>query len=111
MNRFLVHLRIVFVSIGGSFAQNHTEKLKMPGPDVQNFMLGSWSTQLRYEPTPEMPNGGRGSGSEIWRPGPRGVSSRGSCQKCCLPCFLAPRGSRGFVCDSRKQLIPLARNF
>jgi len=33
MNRPLLHLCIVFVSIGGLFAQNQPEKLKMPGPE------------------------------------------------------------------------------
>ncbi|HEX4920870.1 MAG TPA: lipocalin-like domain-containing protein, partial [Candidatus Bathyarchaeia archaeon] len=42
--------------------------------DVQNLMLGKWSTQVKYEPSPEMPNGGTGSGMEIWRPGPGGLS-------------------------------------
>jgi hypothetical protein len=70
MNRTLLYLSIVFVGIGGSFAQNQQEKLKMPGPEVQNLMLGTWSTQVKYEPTSEMPNGGTGAGTEIWRPGP-----------------------------------------
>jgi hypothetical protein len=74
MNRTLLYLSIVLVGIGGSFAQNQQEKLKMPGPEVQNLMLGTWSTQVKYEPTSEMPNGGTGTGTEIWRPGPGGLS-------------------------------------
>ena len=58
----------------GALAQNGAERLKMPGSDVQNLMLGSWSTQVRYEPSPEMPTGGTGAGTEIWRPGPGGLS-------------------------------------
>jgi hypothetical protein len=58
----------------GALAQNGAERLKMPGPEVQNLMLGSWSTQVRYEPTAEMPNGSGGTGTEIWRPGPGGLS-------------------------------------
>jgi hypothetical protein len=46
----------------------------MPGPEVQNLVLGNWSTQVKYEPTSEMPNGGTGAGTEIWRPGPGGLS-------------------------------------
>src|SRR6201982_3826886 len=57
----------------GSFAQN-AKKLKMPGPDVQNFMLGTWSTQTTYAPSSEMPNGGAAGGIEVWRPGPGGMS-------------------------------------
>ena len=74
MNHFLLYLLIVFVSIGGSFGQNEQEKLKIPGPDVQHLMLGKWSTQVKYAPTPEMPKGGAGEGTEIWRPGPGGFS-------------------------------------
>ena len=74
MNRTLLYLSIVFLGIGGSFAQNHQEKMKLPGPEVQNLMLGTWSTQVKYEPTSEMPNGGTGAGTEIWRPGPGGLS-------------------------------------
>ena len=70
----LRYLWVSFVSIAGLFAQNQPGKLKMPGPDVQNLMLGTWSTQIRYAPTPEMPNGGTGEGTEIWRPGPGGLS-------------------------------------
>lgn len=72
MNRSLLYLCIIFTS-SGSFGQN-AAKLKMPGPEVQNLMLGTWSTQVKYEPTAEMPNGGAGSGTEIWRLGPGGLS-------------------------------------
>jgi len=64
---------VIFGLIDGSFAQQQ-EKLKMPGLDVQNLMLGSWSTQVRYEPTPETPDGETGTGTEIWRRGPGGLS-------------------------------------
>lgn len=40
-----------------SFGQNG-EKLKIPGPEVQNLMLGKWSTLVKYAPTPEMPKAG-----------------------------------------------------
>jgi uncharacterized protein (TIGR02246 family) len=48
--------------------------LKMPVPDAQNLMLGTWSTDVKYEPSTEMPNGGTAAGTEIWRPGPGGLS-------------------------------------
>ena len=48
--------------------------LKMPGPEVQNNMLGTWSISVKYEPSAEMPNGGTGNGTEVWRPGPGGNS-------------------------------------
>jgi len=74
MKLSLLYLCIVCASICGSYAQNQPEKLKMPGPDVQNLMLERWSTQVKYEPSQEMPNGGTGSGTEIWRPGPGRLS-------------------------------------
>ena len=48
--------------------------LKMPGPKVQNLMLGVWSIKIKYEPSPEMPKGDVGEGTEVWRPGPGGLS-------------------------------------
>jgi uncharacterized protein DUF4440 len=55
-------------------AQEPEQKLTMPGPDVQNFMLGTWSIKVRYPPTPLTPEGDAGEGTEIWRPGPGGRS-------------------------------------
>ena len=64
---------LIFGFTHGCFAQN-AEKLKMSGPDVQNLMLGKWSTQVQYAPTSDMPKGGTGEGTEIWRPGPGDLS-------------------------------------
>ena len=55
-------------------AQEPEQKLTMPGPHVQNFMLGTWSIKVRYPPTPLTPKGDAGEGTEIWRPGPGGRS-------------------------------------
>jgi len=74
MNRSLLYPCVVFASIGGVLAQNPPDKLKMPGPELQNFMLGTWRTEAQYERTAEMPNGGTAFGTEIWRPGPGGMS-------------------------------------
>jgi ketosteroid isomerase-like protein len=73
MNRSLLYLCVTLVSIG-SIAQNQPEKLKMPGPEVQNLMLGTWRTEAQYERTRDKPNGGTALGTEIWRPGPGGMS-------------------------------------
>jgi Domain of unknown function (DUF4440) len=63
---------ILLLVNGVIYAQQQLEgnKLKMPGPDVQNLMLGTWSIKVQYPPTPDMPGGGTGEGSETWRPGP-----------------------------------------
>lgn len=74
MNRSLLYLTIVLVISDGLFAQNQPEKLKMPGPELQNFMLGTWRTEAEYQPTSEMPKGATAFGTEIWRPGPGGMS-------------------------------------
>ncbi len=73
MTRCLLYLCVVFASIGGVLAQT-PDKLKLPGPDVQNLMLGTWKTEAQYERTAAMPNGGTASGIETWRPGPGGLS-------------------------------------
>jgi hypothetical protein len=51
-------------------AESRANPLKLPGPDVQNLMLGTWSISTDYAPSEEMPHGGTGKGREIWRPGP-----------------------------------------
>jgi ketosteroid isomerase-like protein len=52
---------------------NAQQTLTMPGPDVQNLMLGTWEINVAYPPG----SGTRadtGKGAEIWRPGPGGRS-------------------------------------
>src|SRR5581483_6038369 len=46
------------------------DHLKMPGPDVQNLMLGTWSITVAYPPKSGQSTGDIGRGTEIWRPGP-----------------------------------------
>ena len=50
------------------------QHLNMPGPDVQNLMLGTWSIRTNYPPKPNQSEGDTGRGTEIWRPGPGGRS-------------------------------------
>ncbi len=50
------------------------QRLKMPGPDVQNLMLGSWVINVKYPPTSERSGGDTGVGTEVWRAGPGGRS-------------------------------------
>jgi uncharacterized protein (TIGR02246 family) len=49
--------------------------LNMPGPKVQNLMLGTWSIKANYESSKQMPQGGTGDGIQVWRPGPGGRSA------------------------------------
>src|SRR5579872_766064 len=74
MNSTLLYFATLCATICGSFAQNPPEKLKMPGPDVQNLMLGVWSIKVTYAPNLQIPKVGTGEGMEIWRPGPGGMS-------------------------------------
>jgi len=74
MNRSFLWLSVVFLLISASFPQNEPEKLKLPGPELQDFMLGTWRTEAQYERTADMPDGGTAFGTEIWRPGPGGMS-------------------------------------
>ena len=48
--------------------------LKMPGPALQNNMLGTWSLTLQYAPSTERPNGASGRATEVWWAGPGGYS-------------------------------------
>jgi len=50
------------------------QSLKMPGPSVQNSMLGTWSLNLKYEPSSEKPKGATGLATEVWWAGPGGYS-------------------------------------
>jgi hypothetical protein len=71
MNRPLLCLSIVFVGIGGSLAQTQPEKLRIPGPEIQNLMLGTWRTEALYQPTSDMPNGETAFGTETLETRPR----------------------------------------
>ena len=60
-----------------SFPKSHlarAQSLKMPGPSVQNRMLGTWSLTLKYAPSTERPNGATGRATEVWWAGPGGYS-------------------------------------
>jgi hypothetical protein len=46
----------------------------MPGPDVQNLMLGTWAIKVEYPHSPDWPDGGTGEGVEVWWSGPGGYS-------------------------------------
>ena len=59
---------------GSQLSPSLVSRLKMPGPEVQNLMLGTWAIKAEYAPSREMPNGGVGEGIEVWRPGPGGHS-------------------------------------
>jgi Beta-lactamase len=51
---------------------SNATKLNLPGPDVQNLMLGTWS--LKAQSTPAEKYLGDGVGTELWYAGPGGNS-------------------------------------
>jgi len=51
----------------------HIRTLRMPGPAVQNRMLGTWSIRVEQS-SPQKTVGGTGDGTEVWWPGPGGYS-------------------------------------
>ena len=55
-------------------APSQSPKLRLPGPEVQNLMLGTWHIKTEYAPTKDLPKGGTGEGTETWRAGPGGYS-------------------------------------
>jgi hypothetical protein len=87
--RVVILANVYVVCVSAAFAQDETKakssptnksgkqlsspqvpKLKMPGPEAQNLMLGAWAIKAEYAPSKEMPNGGTGEGIEVWRSGP-----------------------------------------
>ena len=74
MERSAALVVLLFVTSGYAQESVASRALRMPGPDVQNVMLGTWAIKVQYPPSPELPNGDIGQGTEIWRPGPGGRS-------------------------------------
>jgi hypothetical protein len=48
--------------------------IRMPGPPLQDLMLGTWSIEVTHEPGPGFPQRRVTHGQEIWRIGPGGRS-------------------------------------
>jgi len=59
---------------GLSVAPRKQSDTASPMEKIIASLAGSWSVSERYEPSPEMPKGGTGSGEVIYRPGPGGQS-------------------------------------
>ena len=48
--------------------------IRMPGPPLQDLMLGTWSIEVTHEPGPGFPQRRVTHGQEIWRVGPAAQS-------------------------------------
>jgi hypothetical protein len=57
-----------------AYAVESTAHIHMPGPHVQDLMLGTWSIEVTHEPGPGYPQRRVTRGQEIWRIGPGGRS-------------------------------------
>ena len=57
-----------------SVAADRAPHIRMPGPTVQDLMLGAWTISVKYEPSTTHPLGRTGKGREVWRIGPGGRS-------------------------------------
>ena len=62
-----------------SSANSQTAKPQtaQPSPELQSLikaLSGHWSLAVKFEPSPEMPNGFAGTGEETWRSGPGGFT-------------------------------------
>ncbi|SPE31941.1 exported hypothetical protein [Acidobacteriia bacterium SbA2] len=71
------HRKVVNEHATGSAVEAQAPGASLPSPDMKrlvNALSGTWSIALRAEPNDRMPNGGRGYGEEVWRPGPGGLS-------------------------------------
>jgi quercetin dioxygenase-like cupin family protein len=62
------------LAFGNRPSRSRAVRLKMPGPEVQNLMLGTWSIKVQYGPAGDMPSGTGGKGTEVGRAGRGGRS-------------------------------------
>lgn len=69
-------MNLLLLAIAATADDRKTEnrRVMLPGPVVQELMLGTWAIKVKYEPGKEWPNGEQASGREVWRVGPGGQS-------------------------------------
>jgi hypothetical protein len=63
---------VVLATVISAFAHaaELSGRIRMPGPSVQDLMLGTWTIQVTHEPSARIPKGRVNGGREVWRPGP-----------------------------------------
>jgi hypothetical protein len=86
MTRIVLATLLLFTAVtafaqseGNSTAKSQAEHSRAvePSAELQSLihaLSGKWSLSVKFEPSPEMPNGGDLSGEETWRPGPGGFT-------------------------------------
>jgi hypothetical protein len=66
-------LVVALISASG-FTAEPPGPIRLPGPAVQNLMLGTWTIRVTHEPSAGYPKGRVTTGREVWRLGPAGRS-------------------------------------
>jgi len=61
------------ISVSG-FTAEPPARIRLPGPALQNLMLGTWTIRVTHEPSAGYPKGRVTTGREVWRLGPAGRS-------------------------------------
>jgi hypothetical protein len=65
---------VVALSSASGFTAEPPGPIRLPGPALQNLMLGTWTIRVTHEPSAEYPKGRVNMGREVWRLGPAGRS-------------------------------------
>jgi len=63
---------IMCASLG--FAAEPQPRVHLPGPPIQDLMLGTWTIRVTHEPNAAHPKSWITTGREVWRLGPGGQS-------------------------------------
>jgi hypothetical protein len=66
-------LVVTLISVSG-FTAEPPGPIRLPGPPLQNLMLGTWAIRVTHEPSAQYPKGHVTTGREVWRLGPAGRS-------------------------------------
>jgi hypothetical protein len=66
-------LAVTLIS-ASAFAAEPAVRIRLPGPALQDLMLGTWTIRVKHEPNAEYPKGRVNAGREVWRLGPGGRS-------------------------------------
>jgi hypothetical protein len=76
-NRMLGSWSIIATAAPGEERMGSVGASDAPSSEMQRLtqkVIGTWSLRLKVAPSKEMPNGGGGQGTEVWKPGPGGYS-------------------------------------
>ena len=70
-----IAMLVAFLSMAAvAFAADPVGRIRLPGPPLQDLMLGAWDIRVQHEPGAGFPKGRIIRGREVWRLGPGGRS-------------------------------------